>query len=94
MRHGRRDSTHGAVRRTLRDLGCSVADTADLGSDFPDLVVGLRGRDYLVEAKSAKGELSDGQATFAQTWRGAKPVVLRSAQEATAWVLAKCRGAA
>ena len=92
MRHGRRDSTHGVVRRTLRDLGCSVYDTGDVGHNFPDFVVGLLGRDYLVEVKSPKGDLSDGQAEFARSWQGSKPVVLRSAQEAAVWVLAKHRG--
>jgi hypothetical protein len=63
-----------------------VADTADLGDSFPDLVVGYRGRDYLVEAKSRKGKLSDGQSAFASVWMGAPVVILKSAEQAEAWI--------
>ncbi|HJW74827.1 MAG TPA: hypothetical protein VJ787_04045 [Thermoleophilia bacterium] len=87
MRHGRRDGTHAEVRQELRDLGASVADTADVGDDFPDLVVGLAGHDFLVEAKAAKGKLSDGQSEFARTWRGAPVVVLWSRAEAREWLI-------
>jgi phage-related minor tail protein len=87
MLHGRRDSTHAEIRDELRALGASVADTADLGHDFPDLVVGVAGATFLVEAKAAKGKLSDGQSKFAETWRGAPVVVLRSKVEAREWVI-------
>ena len=87
MLHGRRDSTHAEVRQELRDLGASVADTADLGRDFPDLVAGLGGATFLIEAKSARGKLSDGQSEFARTWRRAPVVVLRSRAEAREWLI-------
>ena len=87
MRHGRRDSTHAPIRTRLRELGASVADTADLGDDFPDLLVGFCGASFLVEIKGPKGKLSDGQTEFARTWRGAKPIVLRSPEEAQDWYL-------
>lgn len=87
MIHGRRDSTHADIRDELRALGASVFDTADMGSSFPDLVVGVAGSTFLVEAKSAKGDLSDGQATFAQTWRGSPVVVLRSREAAREWLI-------
>jgi Holliday junction resolvase len=87
VRYGRRDGTHAEIRQELRDLGASVADTGDMGKDFPDLVVGLAGATFLVEAKSAKGKLSDGQSDFAKTWRGAPVVVLRSRAEAREWLV-------
>lgn len=89
MRFGKRDSTHAEIRKELRDLGATVADTADLGKDFPDLVVGLAGQTFLVEAKAAKGKLSDGQSEFAQGWRGSPVVVLRSRIEAREWLIRK-----
>jgi hypothetical protein len=87
MRHGRRDGTHAEIRQELRDLGASVADTGDVGSDFPDLVVGFAGSTFLVEAKSAKGELSEGQTEFARDWRGSPVVLLRSRVEAREWLI-------
>lgn len=86
-RHGRRDSTHGPIRDRLRELGASVADTADLGDDFPDLLVGFAGASFLVEVKGPKGKASDGQTEFARTWRGSPVVLLRSPEEAQAWYL-------
>lgn len=87
MRYGRRDSTHAEIRQELRDLGATVSDTGDVGHDFPDLVVGLAGATFLVEAKSATGDLSDGQSKFAKAWRGAPIVVIRSRAEAREWLI-------
>lgn len=87
VRHGRRDSTHAHIRKRLRELGASWMDTADEGDDKPDGIAGFCGHSFLVECKSAKGKLSDGQSKFARTWRGSPVVVLRSEQEAEAWYL-------
>jgi hypothetical protein len=87
MRHGRRDLTHAEIRDELRALGASVVDLGDVGHDKPDLLVGFCRRDFLVEAKSAKGKLSAGQSAFARDWRGQPPVVLRTRLEAREWLL-------
>jgi Holliday junction resolvase len=87
VRYGRRDSTHAEIRQELRDLGASVSDTGDVGNDFPDLVVGLAGATFLVEAKARKGKLYDGQSEFARTWRGSPVVVIRSRVEAREWLI-------
>ena len=84
-RHGRRDSTHAEVKQTLRDMGASVADLADVGGDLPDLLVGICRRNYWVEVKSPTGKQSEGQVRFSATWRGDPPVVLRSASDAVEW---------
>ena len=89
MRHGRRDLTHAEIRKELRDLGASVVDLGDVGNDIPDLLVGFCDRDFLVEAKSAKGELSDGQSKFAKEWRGQPPIVLKTKEAAREWYLRK-----
>lgn len=73
MRGGRRDLNHQAIREGLRQVcgGPSVRDTADLGNDFPDLVVGWKGNTYLFEVKSSpKAKLRDGQALAMASWRG------------------------
>lgn len=45
------DDNHGVIVRTLRGLGAYVIDCAHVGSGFPDLLVGWRGRWTLVEVK-------------------------------------------
>ena len=82
-----RDASHPEIQRELEQLGASVVDTSKLGDDFPDMVVGFCGRDYKIEAKSAKGDLSNGQSEFARGWRGSKVVVLRNRIEAREWYL-------
>lgn len=83
-RAGRRDTTHKEVRDGLRALGISVADTADMGDDFPDLVVGVRGQTFLIEVKGPKTPVSEGQREFAAAWRGSPVIVARSLDEALA----------
>lgn len=74
------DLTHRSIRDTLRDEGYSVFDTAELGRNFPDLVVGRYGITLLVECKTPRGlktaqeRLSAGQSTFALAWKGS-PVI-------------------
>lgn len=82
MRFGRRDSTHLEVKGALRAVGASVFDTADVGQGFPDLVVGYRGRTYLLEVKAPGGKLQESQKRFAATWRGAPFIVVHSRAEA------------
>lgn len=59
----------------LRSVGASVAITSTIGKGFPDLVVGWKGRNYLVEVKQTKGKLTDDQFTFAAHWKGQIAVV-------------------
>ena len=82
-----RDASHPEIQRELEQLGASVVDTSKLGDDFPDMVVGFCRQTFLIEAKSAKGDLSDGQSEFARDWRGSPVVVLRSREQAREWYL-------
>jgi hypothetical protein len=86
MRHGRRDVNHAEIRDALLACGCSVRDTADLGDDFPDLVVGRQGRTYLLEVKAPKGKEREGQTEARTSWRGGPWKVVRSLAEALAVV--------
>jgi Holliday junction resolvase len=83
----RRDNTHKAIKEGLIAAGFSVADTSQLGSSFPDLVAGKYGMDIKIECKTprdmktelgrrktAQDAFSDGQASFASTWKGT-PVI-------------------
>lgn len=82
MKYGRRDSTHHEVVEALESVGASVFDCADMGGGFPDLVVGYRGRTYLMEVKGPKGKLSPSQVAFSAGWRGDKVLMVRTRAEA------------
>lgn len=80
-RAGRRDLNHAEIRDGPRKCGASVLDLGGVGNDCPDLLVGWKGRNSLLEIKSAKGAESAGQSRFRQTWRGETSTV-RTLQEA------------
>ena len=85
-RAARVDANHAQIVQVLRDIGCSVADTSGAGGGFPDLVVGYRGRNWLLEVKdgdkvASKRKLTVAQVEFKATWRGQWAVVM-SSQEA------------
>jgi len=70
MKHGRRDANHQEVKDAFTALGCSVADTADVGGGFPDLVVVIGGITVLVEVKTLNGKHTPEQERFYAEWRG------------------------
>lgn len=81
MRHAARtDANHAAIRDGLRASGCTVADTSGAGAGFPDLAVGLRSRNYLLEIKDgakppSTRKLTPDQVKFHSAWRGQVHVV-------------------
>ena len=87
----RKDNNHNEIVERLIELGCSVRDTSAVGRGFPDAVVGMMGRDFLMEIKNpktsyGKAGLNGAQQKFADEWRGSKPVVIWSILQAEAWV--------
>jgi hypothetical protein len=69
------DSNHADIVKALRDVGARVLDLSAIGDGAPDIDVGFRGVDTLMEIKrDAKAKLKDKQKDFATLWRG-KPVV-------------------
>lgn len=83
-RAARRDEVEAEIVEVLRAAGCSV--TFLNGRDCPDLLVGIRGQNLLVENKTGKAKLRPGQERFRSTWRGAPVVILRSVDDALALV--------
>jgi hypothetical protein len=86
-RKHKRDGNHGPIARRLEELGASVFDLSAVGRGLSDLLVGFCGATFLVEIKMPNGTLTPSQVEFARTWRGAKPVEVRSVDEAQAWYL-------
>ncbi len=80
-RAARTDSTHQEILAALRQAGADVLDMSRLGGNAPDLLVAHKTVLYLLEIKSARGQLSRGQSDFAARF----PVhVVRTPQEALA----------
>lgn len=69
------DRNQGEIVRALRSVGASVAITSAVGGGFPDLVVGYRGRNFLIEIKDGEKvpsarRLTGAQERFVGAWRG------------------------
>lgn len=76
-----RDANEPGIVDTLLAVGASVRRSND-GDGFPDLVVGFRGVNYLIEVKlplgprggEAHSKLNDDQAEFFRGWRGQRAI--------------------
>jgi Holliday junction resolvase len=80
-RAARVDENHPEIVKALRQVGCSVLSLAAIGKGAPDLAIGYKGRNVLLEIKRPKGKLNDQQEAFRAAWRGDLCVV-RSVEEA------------
>lgn len=74
------DDNQAEIVAAFRRMGCSVAITSAVGDGFPDLVVGYRRHNLLVEVKDgskppSKQRLTDDQMKFHGNWRGPVYVV-------------------
>lgn len=84
MRHRthKADANQEDIVSKLRAIGASVLILSQVGDNAPDLLVGYKRNDFLLEVKSATGELREGQLSFINRWNGRKPVVVRTWEEA------------
>jgi len=86
-RAAKTDANHAQIVHVLKQCGCSVLDLSSVGAGCPDLLVGYRGRDRLVEVKDgakkpSERKLRDNQAAWHYKWRGQKPLVIESVDDA------------
>lgn len=81
------DATQGAIVKALKGAGCSVEmiQSATGKGGIPDLLVGRKGMNYLLECKVLKGkrepkmtDLSPKQVEWHAAWRGQRSVVCTS----------------
>jgi len=75
------DANQAEIVAALRAVGASVFLTHRLGGGFPDLCVGFRNKNVLMEVKIDKGSLNELEQDFFREWRGQRCVV-RSVDEA------------
>lgn len=74
-KRGRTDDNQQLIVKQLRQLGCSVAITSMIGKGFPDLVIGWRGENFLIELKDgskseSKKKLTEDEYKFFNDWYG------------------------
>ena len=69
-RNARADPNQKEIVRALRDVGASVIHLHMVGRGCPDILVGFRGRNTLMEIKTKKGKLNKKQREFFDEWRG------------------------
>lgn len=80
----RTDDNQGEIVDALRRAGAVVCDTHELGRGFPDLVVGWRGRNLLVEVKRPGERLNSREALWHRAWleSGGQVAVVSTVDEA------------
>ena len=69
-----KDSSQDGIVAALKGAGCTVQDMSRIG-DVPDLLVGHKGRNYLIECKPLEGDkrqltLNPKQVKWHEGWRG------------------------
>lgn len=77
------DSNQKPIVQNLRDIfgeEC-VFDLSAVGQGCPDIMVGVRGVNLLMEIKTDKGKLTADQVIFHKSWPG-QVVVIRTLQDA------------
>lgn len=75
------DANQPEIVAALRAVGASVRPIHTLGAGVPDLLVGWRGGNYLLEVKTPTGELTPAERKFAECWRG-QAATVRSVDDA------------
>jgi hypothetical protein len=75
------DLNQTPIVQALRAIGASVLILAQVGKGCPDLLVGYRGQNFLLEVKHGNGKLTADQVEFFAAWQG-QVYEVRSAVEA------------
>ena len=93
MRNAKVDANHQEIVETLRALGASVQSLATVGDGCPDLVVGWRGRNVLLEVKDgakapSRRRLTADERRWHASWCG-EVVTVSTVEQATAAVFVK-----
>jgi Holliday junction resolvase len=74
------DANQSNLVEFFRMMGCSVESLAAVGKGVPDLLIGYRGKNYLVEVKDgakapSEQKLTRAQVEWHESWRGQKIVI-------------------
>jgi hypothetical protein len=77
----RTDHNQAEIVKALRDVGATVQDLHLVGHGCPDILVGYRGKNYVMEIKMPTGTLNEAETRWIGDWQG-KTHVIRSVDEA------------
>lgn len=70
------DANQPAIVQALRAIGASVQHLHTVGDGCPDILVGYKGRTYVMEIKATKrSQLTDDERAWHESWRGTVYVV-------------------
>jgi hypothetical protein len=80
MRARRVDDNQAAVVKRLRQFGASVQVLSSVGKGVPDLLVGFRGKNFLLEVKDGRKppsarKLTEDEGAWHASWFGAVAIV-------------------
>lgn len=67
-RHGKVDANQKEIIQALRHVGAGVQSLANIGGGCPDLLVGFRQNNYLLEVKDGAKPPSARKLTTDQVW--------------------------
>jgi hypothetical protein len=89
--YGKPDSNQESIIQALRSINAIVVIVSRV-PHFVDLVVGYRGKTYLLEIKEKGKELRKSQDKFFSEWTGDTLAIIRTPQEALELVCEKTQG--
>lgn len=79
-KRARKDDNHKEIEAVFLKAGASVLDMSQLGNGAPDIAVGYRKQNILIEIKDGKKppsarRLTADEERFMQTWQGRYQVI-------------------
>jgi hypothetical protein len=83
------DLNQAEIVETLRQTGMSVLILSRVGQGCPDLLVGFRNHNYLLEVKRDHCDLTVPETDFFLTWKGQK-AICRTAEQAVDLIMDDC----
>jgi len=76
MTYKRVDTNQTQIVKALRDMGCTVEHLHAVGKGCPDIIVGFKARNFLLEIKDGdKKVLTPDQINWHRLWKGQVNVV-------------------
>jgi hypothetical protein len=86
-RSGRKDKNHNSIISGLKYAGAAIIDLSSMGYGIPDILVSYHNVLYLMEIKNpdnayGRRGMNKNQKQWAERWRGKKPEVVRSIDDA------------
>ena len=69
------DRNQAEIVEALRAAGASVQILSGVGHGCPDIIAGLKGRNWLFEIKAPNGKMTKDEIEWEKSWRGQYTIV-------------------